>query len=88
VAAIAVEMHCPRLQWQVLDWNTPAIDFLPRHGRRFMDEWRTARITGEALDKLAGIAEPGDDNAVESDTPICPSRRHPPHRRWRSEEFA
>ena len=34
VAAIAVKKGCPRLQWEVLDWNTPAIDFYQRHGRR------------------------------------------------------
>ena len=33
VAAIAVEKGCPRLQWEVLDWNTPAIDFYRGHGR-------------------------------------------------------
>jgi GNAT superfamily N-acetyltransferase len=55
VAAVAVDMHCPRLQWQVLDWNTPAIDFYRAMGAEFMDEWRTARITGEALQRLAGV---------------------------------
>lgn len=55
VAAIAVEMHCPRLQWQVLDWNTPAIDFYRAMGAEFMDEWRTARVGGEALMRLAGV---------------------------------
>ena len=32
VAAIAVENGCPRLQWEVLDWNTPAIDFYQAMG--------------------------------------------------------
>jgi GNAT superfamily N-acetyltransferase len=54
VAAIAVEMHCPRLQWEVLDWNTPAVDFYRAMGAEFLDEWRNVRITGEALTRLAG----------------------------------
>jgi GNAT superfamily N-acetyltransferase len=54
VAAIAVETHCPRLQWEVLDWNTPAIDFYRAMGAEFLDEWRNVRITGEALTRLAG----------------------------------
>jgi GNAT superfamily N-acetyltransferase len=56
VAAIAVENQCPRLQWQVLDWNTPAIDFYRALGGEFMDEWRNVRMTGEAIARLAGAA--------------------------------
>lgn len=54
VAAIAVEKGCPRLQWEVLDWNTPAIDFYRAMGAEFLDEWRNVRVSGEALDRLAG----------------------------------
>src|SRR5579863_1183516 len=53
VAAIALENGCQRLQWQVLDWNTPAIDFYRTIGGEFMDEWRTVRLNGEALERLA-----------------------------------
>jgi GNAT superfamily N-acetyltransferase len=53
VAAIAVMRGCLRLQWEVLDWNTPAIDFYKAMGAEFMDEWRNVRISGEALDRLA-----------------------------------
>jgi GNAT superfamily N-acetyltransferase len=56
VAAIAVEKCCPRLQWEVLDWNTPAIEFYRAMGAEFLDEWRNVRVTGEALQQLAGIA--------------------------------
>jgi GNAT superfamily N-acetyltransferase len=56
VAAVAVEMDCPRLQWEVLDWNTPAIDFYRAMGAEFLDEWRNVRVSGQALDRLAGIA--------------------------------
>jgi GNAT superfamily N-acetyltransferase len=58
VAAIAVESNCPRLQWEVLDWNTPAIDFYRACGAEFMKEWLNVRVSGEALRRLAGIAEP------------------------------
>jgi GNAT superfamily N-acetyltransferase len=54
VAAIAIEKNCPRLQWEVLDWNTPAIDFYRAMGAEFLDEWRNVRVSGEALRRLAG----------------------------------
>ena len=54
VAAIAVEKGCLRLQWAVLDWNTPAIDFYRAMGGEFLDEWRSVRVSGEALTRLAG----------------------------------
>ena len=53
VAAIAVETGCQRLQWEVLDWNTPAIDFYRAIGAEFLDEWRNVRLSGEALRDLA-----------------------------------
>jgi GNAT superfamily N-acetyltransferase len=53
VAAIAVEKGCQRLQWEVLDWNTPAIDFYCAMGAEFLDEWRNVRLSGEALVRLA-----------------------------------
>ena len=55
VAAIAVEKNCPRLQWEVLDWNQPAIDFYKAMGADFLDEWRNVRVTGDALRRLAGL---------------------------------
>jgi GNAT superfamily N-acetyltransferase len=53
VAAIAVEKNCPRLQWEVLDWNTPAIEFYKAMGVEFLDEWRNVRVTGDALLRLS-----------------------------------
>jgi GNAT superfamily N-acetyltransferase len=53
VAAIAVERGCKRLQWAVLDWNTTAIDFYKAMGGEFLDEWRTVRMSGAALERLA-----------------------------------
>ena len=49
VAAIAVEEGCPRLQWDVLEWNTPAIGFYQKMGAVMQSDWRTMRVTGEAL---------------------------------------
>jgi GNAT superfamily N-acetyltransferase len=54
VAAIAVERGCQRMQWQVLDWNTPAVEFYRAMGGEFLDEWRDVRLSGEALAQLAG----------------------------------
>jgi GNAT superfamily N-acetyltransferase len=56
VAAIAVEKGCARLKWEVLDWNTPAIEFYSAMGATLMEEWRTMRVTGEELLRLAGVA--------------------------------
>jgi GNAT superfamily N-acetyltransferase len=57
VAAIAMESGCQRLQWEVLDWNTPAIDFYRTLGAEFLDEWRNVRLSGEALEQLASGGE-------------------------------
>jgi len=59
VAAIALEKGCERLQWEVLDWNTPAIDFYRAMGAEFLDEWRNVRLSGEALTRLA--EKPGEN---------------------------
>ncbi|HXC95560.1 MAG TPA: GNAT family N-acetyltransferase [Edaphobacter sp.] len=53
VAAIAVEEGCTRLQWDVLEWNTPAIDFYRQMGAQMLMDWRTMRVTGDALPALA-----------------------------------
>ena len=53
VAAIAVEKECGRLNWAVLDWNTPAIDFYRAMGATFMDEWKLVRLEGDAIKRVA-----------------------------------
>lgn len=53
LAKIAVERGYYRLEWVVLDWNTPAIEFYRRLGAEAMDEWTVYRVTGEALERLA-----------------------------------
>ena len=42
-----------RLEWQVLDWNAPAIAFYDRLGAGAKDEWLNRRLSGEALARLA-----------------------------------
>ncbi len=56
VAAVAQEKDCPRLQWAVLDWNTPSIDFYRALGAEFLDEWRSVRLEGESLRRLSATA--------------------------------
>jgi len=53
LARIAVERGCARLEWAVLDWNEPSIQFYRALGARPMDEWTTYRVDGEALRTLA-----------------------------------
>lgn len=52
LARIARERNCARVEWAVLDWNQPAIDFYRNLGARAMDEWTIFRITDEALKRL------------------------------------
>lgn len=54
VAAIAVARGCVRMEWAVLDWNTPAVEFYESLGATAMAEWTTYRIAGDALRRLAG----------------------------------
>ena len=53
LASLTVQRNCGRLEWSVLDWNTPAIDFYKSLGAIPMDEWTTFRLTGNALEELA-----------------------------------
>jgi GNAT superfamily N-acetyltransferase len=53
VAAIAVEENCPRLEWSVLDWNQPSIDFYHQMGALMKSEWLGMRVSGDALKALA-----------------------------------
>lgn len=54
LAKLAVERECGRLEWSVLDWNEPAIKFYKSLGAKPMDEWTIFRVTGDALQQLAG----------------------------------
>jgi len=53
LARIAVREGCGRFQWQVLDWNAPAIGFYEKLGAKAFKEWVSMRIEGEALERLA-----------------------------------
>ena len=54
LARTAVEEGCGRFVWQVLDWNTPSIEFYESLGATVVREWLTCRLDGEALRALAG----------------------------------
>ena len=49
LAELAVQRGYARLEWAVLDWNQPAIDFYRSLGAVAMDEWTVYRLSGEAL---------------------------------------
>ncbi|MGL4423936.1 MAG: GNAT family N-acetyltransferase [Gemmataceae bacterium] len=52
VARRAVEFDCGRMEWSVLDWNQPSIDFYRSLGAVPMDEWTMYRLTEETLKQL------------------------------------
>jgi GNAT superfamily N-acetyltransferase len=54
VAKLAIEEKCFGMRWEVLDWNTPAIEFYKRLGAEFLDERRVVALVGDALQKVAG----------------------------------
>ena len=54
LARIAQERGCGRMEWAVLDWNDPAIQFYRKLGAQPMDEWTVFRLTAEGIGKLAG----------------------------------
>ena len=53
LAKIAVEKNCGRLEWSVLDWNQPSIDFYEAMGAKPKDGWTVYRLDGEALNSFA-----------------------------------
>lgn len=53
VAALAVERSAGRLEWAVLDWNQPAIDFYRSLGAVPMHDWTVFRLTADALERCA-----------------------------------
>ena len=54
MAKLALDRNCKRLEWWCLDWNEPSIAFYRKLGAVPMDEWTVYRMTGEALEQLAG----------------------------------
>lgn len=53
LAKLAVERDCGRLEWSVLDWNQPAIDFYQSLGATMLHDWRINRVTGPTLQAMA-----------------------------------
>jgi GNAT superfamily N-acetyltransferase len=52
LASLAIERRCARLEWAVLEWNAPSIAFYRNLGACPMEDWRTFRLTGAALEQL------------------------------------
>jgi len=53
LAKIARDRGCGRMEWAVLNWNEPAINFYRAIGAKPMDEWTVFRLTREGITKLA-----------------------------------
>jgi GNAT superfamily N-acetyltransferase len=53
LAQIALRRGCGRMEWAVLDWNTPSIRFYRRLGAGLRKEWILTRLTGAPLRRLA-----------------------------------
>jgi len=60
LARLAVERGCGKVEWVVLNWNEPAIQFYKCIGALPMDEWQTYRLTGDALVALSKNEESSD----------------------------
>jgi GNAT superfamily N-acetyltransferase len=53
LAQLAVERHYGRVEWAVLDWNTPSIAFYKSLGAEPLNDWTLFRLTGESLKQFA-----------------------------------
>lgn len=56
VCEVAQQNDCGRVDWVVLDWNQPAIDFYRHLGAEEMHEWKLFRLNYEDIQRLAGDA--------------------------------
>ena len=54
LAGLVAEIGGGRLEWDVLKWNEPSLQFYHRVGAERLDEWVGMRVEGEALQRLAG----------------------------------
>lgn len=64
LAQVALDENCGRFQWQVLDWNTPAIDFYKSLGAEIMSEWLTMRVEGDAIKRMAEMGKKSRTSTV------------------------
>lgn len=55
LARIAKERNCGRLEWSVLNWNTPSIEFYKSLGAKPMDEWTVYRMTEQEINDLVAL---------------------------------
>ncbi len=55
LARECVDHGYARLQWSVLDWNTPSIDFYQALGAEAQDEWTVYRLSGQTLARVAAV---------------------------------
>jgi len=64
LAIVAKEKDCPRMDWSVLKWNQPSIDFYEKylHAKR-QDEWLGMRLETEGIENLKNITTKGEDDA-------------------------
>ncbi|MDB5294501.1 MAG: putative diamine acetyltransferase [Phycisphaerales bacterium] len=53
LARVARDRGCGRMEWSVLNWNAPSIDFYKSLGAEPLDEWTTFRLAGGAIEKVA-----------------------------------
>ncbi|MDU1426369.1 MAG: GNAT family N-acetyltransferase, partial [Klebsiella michiganensis] len=60
IAQLAVKRECGRLEWSVLDWNQPAIDFYLSIGAVAQSEWVRYRLDGAALTAFAELGRAAD----------------------------
>ena len=56
LARIAKQRGCGRMEWAVLNWNTPAIEFYEALGAKPLNEWTVYRLDSEGIERLAGAA--------------------------------
>ncbi len=54
LAQEALRQDCGRMEWQVLTWNQPSIEFYERRRARRLDDWYTYRLTADQLSELVG----------------------------------
>jgi len=64
LAKIASERNCGRIEWAVLDWNEPSIQFYKKLGAKPMDEWTVFRVTGNEIEKLANLFDQSNINEI------------------------
>lgn len=57
LARIARDRRCGRMEWAVLDWNEPAINFYRKLGAKPMDEWTVFRLTPDDIAELADSSD-------------------------------